>query len=65
MTAEEGLPKVDSGADLLEQVMENLVSNAIKYTGPKAARSRSAFSKRDPGEVPTGGQRHRHRNSRY
>ena len=26
------LPQVDSGSDLLEQVMENLVSNAIKYT---------------------------------
>jgi signal transduction histidine kinase len=26
------LPKVDSGTNLLEQVMENLVSNAIKYT---------------------------------
>jgi len=26
------LPLVDSGADLLEQVLENLVSNAIKYT---------------------------------
>lgn len=29
---EDDLPKVDSGADLLEQVMDNLVSNAIKYT---------------------------------
>jgi signal transduction histidine kinase len=29
---EPDLPKVDSGADLLEQVMDNLVSNAIKYT---------------------------------
>ena len=32
ITTEPDLPKVDSGADLLEQVMENLVSNAIKYT---------------------------------
>ena len=32
VTTEPDLPKVDSGADLLEQVMENLVSNAIKYT---------------------------------
>jgi len=32
VVAEPGLPKVDSGANLLEQMMENLVSNAIKYT---------------------------------
>lgn len=30
--AEEGLPEVDSGAGLLNQIVENLVSNAIKYT---------------------------------
>ena len=29
---DEELPEVDSGGDLLDQVMENLVSNAIKYT---------------------------------
>ena len=32
VVAEDHLPKIDSGANLLEQVMENLVSNAIKYT---------------------------------
>jgi signal transduction histidine kinase len=32
VVAEEGLPPIDSGADLLERMMENLVSNAIKYT---------------------------------
>jgi signal transduction histidine kinase len=32
ISTEPDLPKVDSGADLLEKVMENLVSNAIKYT---------------------------------
>lgn len=32
VVAEEGLPEVDSGADLLNQIVENLVSNAIKYT---------------------------------
>jgi signal transduction histidine kinase len=29
---EEDLPMIESGASLLEQLMENLVSNAIKYT---------------------------------
>ena len=32
VTIEEDLPQIDSGTELLEQVMENLVSNAIKYT---------------------------------
>ena len=32
VVAEPDLPKVDSGADLLEQIVENLVGNAIKYT---------------------------------
>ena len=32
VTRDDDLPAVDSGADLLEQVMDNLVSNAIKYT---------------------------------
>jgi signal transduction histidine kinase len=32
VVAPAALPNVDSGTDLLEQVMENLVSNAIKYT---------------------------------
>ena len=30
--ADENLPRIDSGTNLLEQVMENLVSNAVKYT---------------------------------
>ena len=50
VTAEEGLPKVDSGADLLEQVMENLVSNAIKYT-PEGGKVEVRFQQGDPGEV--------------
>ncbi len=32
VVADPDLPKVDSGADLLEQIVENLVGNAIKYT---------------------------------
>lgn len=32
VVAQPDLPSVDSGANLLEQMMENLVSNAIKYT---------------------------------
>jgi signal transduction histidine kinase len=37
------LPKVDSGTNLLEQVMENLVSNAIKYT-PEGGEIEVRFS---------------------
>lgn len=32
--AEDGLPAIDSGGDLLERMLENLVSNAIRYTPP-------------------------------
>jgi signal transduction histidine kinase len=32
ITTDENLPHIESGLNLLEQVMENLVSNAIKYT---------------------------------
>lgn len=32
VVAEPDLPDVDSGADLLEQILENLLSNAVKYT---------------------------------
>jgi signal transduction histidine kinase len=32
VAVEAGLPAVDSGADLLEQIVENLISNSIKYT---------------------------------
>jgi len=48
--AEDDLPKVDSGADLLEQVMDNLVSNAIKYT-PEGGEVEVTFSRRGPDEV--------------
>jgi signal transduction histidine kinase len=34
LEVEDNLPQVESGLNLLEQVMENLVSNAIKYTPP-------------------------------
>ena len=47
---EEDLPAVDSGADLLEQVMENLVSNAIKYT-PEGGTIQVAFESSGPGSV--------------
>ncbi len=43
---EEGLPKVDSGTELLEQVMENLVSNAVKYT-PEGGRVEVSFQRYD------------------
>jgi signal transduction histidine kinase len=32
VAAEPDLPAIDSGADLLEQIVENLVGNAVKYT---------------------------------
>ena len=44
VVAEEGLPEVDSGADLLDQLMENLVSNAIKYT-PEGGKVEVRFAR--------------------
>ncbi len=41
---DEDLPKIDSGTNLLEQVMENLVSNAIKYT-PEGGEVEVRFSR--------------------
>jgi len=48
--ADPSLPLVDSGEDLLEKVMENLVSNAIKYT-PEGGQVRVRFSPSGPDEV--------------
>jgi len=50
VTVEEGIPDVDSGADLLEQVMENLVSNAIKYT-PEGGEVEVHFRQDGPDRV--------------
>jgi len=47
---QDGLPAVESGADLLQQVMENLVSNSIKYT-PQGGRIDVGFSHGQSGEV--------------
>jgi signal transduction histidine kinase len=47
---EPGLPDIDSGADLLEQVMSNLVSNAIKYT-PAGGRVHVRFFQVQPDEI--------------
>lgn len=46
ITTQPDLPKLDSGADLMEQVMENLVSNAIKYT-PEGGAVEVSFSRSD------------------
>lgn len=48
--APSGLPAVDSGADLLLQVVENLVSNAIKYT-PEGGKVDLKFGPAADGEV--------------
>ncbi len=48
--ASEPLPEVDSGSDLLEQVMENLVSNAIKYT-PEGGEVEVRFEQTGENEV--------------
>jgi len=41
---EDNLPEVESGLNLLEQVMENVVSNALKYT-PERGTVKVAFSR--------------------
>jgi signal transduction histidine kinase len=46
VVTEPNLPKIDSGADLLEQVMANLVSNAIKYT-PEGGKVEVRFERGD------------------
>ena len=46
ITTDPDLPKLDSGADLMEQIMENLVSNAIKYT-PDAGAVSVSFRRSD------------------
>jgi signal transduction histidine kinase len=48
--AEAELPAVDSGANLIEQIMENLVSNAIKYT-PLGGSVEVRFERGQNGEV--------------
>jgi signal transduction histidine kinase len=47
---EPGIPRVDSGADLLERLLENLVSNAIKYT-PEGGTVEVRFERRGEDEV--------------
>jgi len=50
VTADDDLPDIDSGADLLDQVMENLVSNALKYT-PEKGKVSVCFTRSGPDEV--------------
>jgi len=50
VNVEADLPKIDSGADLLEQVMDNLVSNAIKYTD-SGGRVEIGFARKDAGTL--------------
>ncbi len=50
VVAPEDLPSVDSGADLLQQVMDNLVSNAIKYT-PAGGQVEVSFARTGPNEI--------------
>jgi len=50
VTAEPNLPAVDSGADLIEQIVENLVSNAVKYT-PEGGEVEVRFSRSGSDEL--------------
>ncbi len=50
VTVEPGLPPVASGVDLLKEMMENLVSNALKYT-LAGGEVRVRFERGEPGEV--------------
>lgn len=47
---EPNLPGVDSGVDLLAELLENLVSNAIKYT-PEGGEVAVGIAEGEPGEV--------------
>jgi signal transduction histidine kinase len=47
---EEGLPSIATGVGLLEQLMENLVSNAVKYT-PEGGKVTVSFAGDGPGMV--------------
>ena len=50
VVVEPDLPAIDSGADLLEQIVENLVGNAIKYT-PEGGEVDVRFSRHGADEV--------------
>lgn len=50
VTCGPGLPKVESGVDLLSEMMENLVSNALRYT-PAGGEVTVDFRCGEPGEV--------------
>lgn len=50
ISIEPGLPRVASGVELLREMMENLVSNALKYT-PAGGEVQVRFERGDPGEV--------------
>ncbi len=50
VSAEPGLPAVESGVDLLKELMENLVSNAIKYT-PEGGEIEVRFERSGPERV--------------
>ncbi len=50
VTVAPGLPAVESGVDLLKELMENLVSNALRYT-PEGGEVTVRFEAGAPGEV--------------